>query len=179
MSPGSDPLRLRRIQAGDWTTVHEWMSTIQGCQYQAWGPNTEDETRSYVSGAVAAWDARPQRRYVWSAVAGGGVVGLGELNIHSRRFRQAEISYSVHIGHWGAGIATAIAVRLLRYGFERLGMHRIAATCDPRNLASAAVLRKSGMTYEGCMRQTMELRDGWRDSAMFSMLASEWDALPR
>ncbi|GLX06180.1 hypothetical protein Misp03_31070 [Microbispora sp. NBRC 16548] len=53
-------------------------------------------------------------------------------------------------------------------------MHRVYATCDPRNTASAAVLNKLGMTYEGHLRHTMKLRDGWRDSAIFSILATEW-----
>jgi [ribosomal protein S5]-alanine N-acetyltransferase len=43
-------------------------------------------------------------------------------------------------------------------------------------LASVAVLRKIGMTFEGRLRHTMEIRDGWRDSNIFSILADEWHA---
>ena len=59
-----------------------------------------------------------------------------------------------------------------------LNLHRVMATCDPRNLASAAVLQKVGMTFEGQLRHTMQIRDGWRDSSVFSVLANEWPALP-
>jgi [ribosomal protein S5]-alanine N-acetyltransferase len=167
-------IHLRPIQFSDWTSVHEWASTTEACRYQPWGPNTVDDTQSFVAEATAAWDERPQRRYVWSALSdGGNVVGLGELKIHSRRWRHGEIAYAVHTRHWGSGVGTAIGAQLVRFGFDQLGLHRIAATCDPRNLASAAVLRKLGMTYEGRLRETIELRDGWRDSAVFSILASE------
>lgn len=62
--------------------------------------------------------------------------------------------------------------------FESMNLHRVMATCDPRNLASAAVLQKVGMTFEGQLRHTMQIRDGWRDSSVFSVLANEWPALP-
>jgi len=36
------------------------------------------------------------------------------------------------------------------------------------------------MTHEGRLRETIELRDGWRDSEIFSMLMSDrQQALPR
>jgi hypothetical protein len=32
------------------------------------------------------------------------------------------------------------------------------------------------MTFEGRLRHTMMIRDGWRDSSVFSILAEEWQA---
>jgi RimJ/RimL family protein N-acetyltransferase len=32
------------------------------------------------------------------------------------------------------------------------------------------------MTYEGRMRQTLLIRDGWRDSKIYSILEREWRA---
>jgi RimJ/RimL family protein N-acetyltransferase len=80
----------------------------------------------------------------------------------------------VHVKHWGRGLGAAIAFSLLTTAFDSMDLHRVMATCDPRNLASAAVLRKVGMTVEGRLRHTMKIRDGWRDSSVFSMLADEW-----
>ena len=65
---------------------------------------------------------------------------------------------------------------LLTIAFDSMDLHRVMATCDPRNLASAAVLHKVGMTFEGRLRHTMMIRDGWRDSSVFSILADEWQA---
>jgi [ribosomal protein S5]-alanine N-acetyltransferase len=59
-----------------------------------------------------------------------------------------------------------------------MDLHRVMATCDPRNLASTAVLTKVGMTFEGRLRHTMEIHDGWRDSRIFSILADEWRGAP-
>lgn len=106
------------------------------------------------------------------------MVGLGELRIRSRRWLQAEIAYAVHVDHWRHGIGTAIAVELLVRAFGPFGLHRVTATCDPRNQASAGVLRRVGMVNEGRLRHTLRLRDGWRDSDVHGLLAEEWARSP-
>ncbi|CAH1059687.1 hypothetical protein PAECIP111894_05899 [Paenibacillus pseudetheri] len=88
--------------------------------------------------------------------------------------RSGEIGYTVHPDVWGQGVATAAAGLMLNFGFEELHLHRIYATCDPRNSGSSKVLTKIGMTYEGRLRDALLIKDGWRDSLMFSMLEHEW-----
>jgi [ribosomal protein S5]-alanine N-acetyltransferase len=85
-----------------------------------------------------------------------------------------ELGYAVHVKHWGRGLGTAIARSLLSIAFDSMDLHRVMATCDPRNLASTAVLTKVGMTFEGRLRHTVKTRDGCRDSSIFSVLADEW-----
>jgi [ribosomal protein S5]-alanine N-acetyltransferase len=68
--------------------------------------------------------------------------------------------------------------RVVGWGFAELGLHRVFGTCDPRNVASARVLRKLGMTHEGHMRHTALIRDGWRDSDLYALLEHEWRARP-
>ena len=168
---------LRRPRFEDWERVHEWTSTIDACRFQTWGPNTPADTRAFVEAAVDSWKVADdeRRRYVWAAEHEDmSVVGLGELHVTDPVNRQGDISYSVHTELWGRGFARAIANELLRFGFEEQRLHRIVGTCDPRNVASEKVLRSAGMTYEGRARHTLLLRDGWRDSQLFSVLENEW-----
>ncbi|MFD5321605.1 GNAT family N-acetyltransferase [Streptomyces sp. NPDC127098] len=169
-----NPVSLRRIEFADWRDVHSWARLPETCRFQTWGPNTEEETRAFVRGAVEAWARVPQRRFAFTAHRAAAVVGMGELRIRSSAQRQGEISYVVHPNAWGAGIGTAIGTGLLRHGFEALSLHRVYATCDPRNVASARVLSKLGMRWEGRHRHTALIRDGWRDSETFGILEGEW-----
>ncbi len=166
-------IELRPIEPADTDRVHSWAADPRSSRFQAWGPNTEDETRGFVAAAVGSWQAEPQVRFPFSAVDAGLVVGIGEIEILNRRFGRGEISYIVHPELWGRGYATKIATMLISYGFDELDLHRIQATCDPRNPASAAVLRKAGLQYEGRLRGTMKIRDGWRDSELFAILATD------
>jgi [ribosomal protein S5]-alanine N-acetyltransferase len=169
-------VRLRPLSSDDWPAVHTWTSLPEACRYQTWGPSTEEETKAFVETAAKAWEQRPQMRYLYAVEVDGVVAGNGELKILDRTHRQGVISYIVHPRLWGRGVGTATGRALVRIGFEELGLHRIVGTCDPRNLASAAVLRKVGLTYEGHLRHTQLIRDGWRDSLTFSILEDEWKA---
>ena len=170
---------MRPIVGADWERVHEWTSKPESCTYQVWGPNTPEETRAFVESAAALWSDAGSARQVFAAEhTDEGVVGIGELKVHSRTHRQGEIAYSVHAELWGRGFGRAIAEELLRVAFRQEGLHRVAGTCDPRNIASARVLQKVGMTYEGRLRHTLLLRDGWRDSEVYSLLVDDPGAEP-
>ncbi len=62
-----------------------------------------------------------------------------------------EIEIGYHLAHeaWGHGVATEVAVGLVRYGFVVLGLARIIAVASPDNLASRRVLEKAGLTGQG------------------------------
>ncbi|WP_327419059.1 GNAT family N-acetyltransferase [Streptomyces sp. NBC_01233] len=169
-------MSLSGIEFADWRAVHSWASLSEVCRFQTWGPNTEEQTRVFVMAAVEAWSHTPGQRFAHVARVDGEVVGIGELHVRSRGQRQGEITYAVHPRVWGQGVGTAIGRQLLARGFEELELHRIYATCDPRNLGSARVLGKLGMTWEGRHRHTAVIRDGWRDSDVFAVLEDEWRA---
>lgn len=156
---------LRPLELADIDAVHDWARMPESCRYQAWGPNTLEQTQHFVQAAIAATDRR-----VFAVSVDDEVVGTATLRRHGRS--SAEITYGIHPRRWGQGIATAAARELLRLGFGD-GCHRIFATCDPRNVASAAVMRKVGMQHEGRMRGTVLIRDGWRDSDLYAKLATD------
>lgn len=176
--PGVDTrILLRRPRREDGARVHEWGTRPEVYRYQVWGPNTERQTQDFVADAVRSWEVPEAERIRWSWFADHadyGVVGAGDIHVRSRTHRQGEISYVVHPDHWAQGFGTTIGRLLLRIGFQQLSFHRVYATCNPRNAASAAILRKLGMTNEGRLRHTLLLRDGWADSEVFSILESEW-----
>jgi RimJ/RimL family protein N-acetyltransferase len=104
-----------------------------------------------------------------------GVAGLRTPSVNSnelnlRRNEQGEIGYGLHPDHWGRGLATRAAHMLVELGFAQHRLHRIFVTCDPRNTASASVLKRLGMTHEGRLREDLLIRDGWRNSDVYSLL---------
>lgn len=172
-------VRLRDLTANDWPAVHAYSEQAAVTRYQPWGPNTPEQSRAFVEQAMAAGERTPRLTYVLAVTLAQSalLIGTATLTVHSAEHRQGEIGYALHADHWGHGYATEAARLLLDFGFAALALHRIVATCDPRNLASARVLQKLGMTHEGHHRETMRLRDGWRDSDLYSILEDEWRVL--
>lgn len=172
-------LVLRDFAPDDWPDVYAFASPPEAAQFQTWGPHSPEDSRGYVVRAIASAQDDPRLRFRLATVlsAQGKVIGAGDLKIHSQHFRNGEIGYAIHPDYWGQGYATEVARLLLEFGFASLGLHRIGGTCDPRNIASARVLEKVGMQYEGRLRETLLIRDGWRDSSLYSILEHEWRAV--
>ena len=67
------------------------------------------------------------------------------------------------------------AVRaILDAAFRQLELHRVWATCDPRNHASHGVMEKAGMRREAHFRKNVMEKGEWRDSYLYAILAEEW-----
>jgi RimJ/RimL family protein N-acetyltransferase len=92
----------------------------------------------------------------------------------------AMLGYTLAPEHQGRGYATeavsAVIDWLFAGGPGHVPVHRIAATLDPANLASARVLEACGFEYVGTAREAALVRGTWADDARFSLLPSDWEA---
>jgi len=61
---------------------------------------------------------------------------------------ETEIGWWLAWEHWGKGIATEAARRVLTDAFSRAKLRRIVAIARPENAASRRVMEKIGMVYE-------------------------------
>jgi RimJ/RimL family protein N-acetyltransferase len=89
----------------------------------------------------------------------------------------AELGYWFLREAWGKGYATEASAVMLELGFDRLGFHRVWGKCHTQNPASARVMEKLGMTYEGTLREHVWLRDHFRSSRIYGMLQGEYRGL--
>ncbi|MGP1908006.1 GNAT family N-acetyltransferase [Metabacillus sp. JX24] len=172
----SDRVFLREMNEEDWVDVHRYASQERVSLFQPWGPNSEEDTKAFVQQVLEDSSQENRTRYVFAIVnkEDNKMIGAGELNIRDRDNKAGEISYIVNPDFWGNGIATDVANLLITLGFKEFKLHRIFATCDPRNIGSFRVMEKVGMIREGIIRDALKLKDGWRDSLLFSVLEYEW-----
>ncbi len=140
---------LREMEGRDWGDVHKYASQRIACQYQAWGPNTEEQSKAFVEQIIADAAKEVRTRFAFAIIENETMIGTGELSMRDQLNKSGEIAYIINPDYWGRGIATEAARLLLGYGFHECHLHRIYATCDPRNIGSAKVLEKIGMTMEG------------------------------
>ena len=172
----SERVIMREIEEKDWVDVHKYASQQLVCQYQPWGPNSEEESEEFVKQVIVDAKKKPRSRFVFAIIlrGNGNMIGAAELNIQDYSNKIGEIGYIINPDFWGMGYATEAAKLVIEFSFKNFNLHRIYATCDPRNVASSKVLEKIGMTKEGRMREDLLLKDGWRDSLLYSILVHEW-----
>ena len=63
------------------------------------------------------------------------------------------LGYWLDETYWGKGYMTEAVQGVLKYGFEKLKLSLITATCYPHNKRSQKVLKKNGFIYEGTLHQ--------------------------
>ena len=172
----SNEVTLVKMEMKYWRDIHSYASLPEVSRYQQWGPNSEEDTLTYIKQIIEQAKIDQPSRYVYAIkeTRSDRVIGAAELFHIDQINKSAEIGYVIHPDFWGMGIGTLVASKLLEIGFTDLHLHRIHATCDARNIGSARVLEKIGMTWEGKRRHNMLLKTGWRDSLLFGMLDYEW-----
>ena len=91
----------------------------------------------------------------------------------------AEVGYVLGRAHWGKGLMTELLAALVRFGFNKLGLKRIVAELDPRNIGSVKVLERTGFTREGLRRRDYFCKGEVTDTALYAMLRSDPRPRPR
>jgi N-acetyltransferase len=179
-----EPLALHHAKAlaaaaADERMLYRWSPVPQG----------EAEARDYIMTALAWRDAGTAVPFVTVRREDGVIVGSTRFwnlerwawpeghGSHGREFPDAcEIGYT-----WltRSAIRTAVNTEakllMLAYAFEVWRVLRVSFHTDVRNERSRAALERIGAKFEGILRSHRMASDIIpRDSARFSILASEW-----
>ncbi|MGB2953873.1 MAG: GNAT family protein [Gaiellaceae bacterium] len=108
-------------------------------------------------------------------LAGGRVIGS------TRYLTLRPLSQGLEIGWtwlvrdaWGTGANVEAKLLQLEHAFERLGCVRVEFKTHAENERSRAALAALPAQFEGIFRKHKPFRDGWRDSAYYSIVDDEW-----
>jgi RimJ/RimL family protein N-acetyltransferase len=173
----TERLLLRPFAEDDIDDVLAYQSDPEVVRYLYWEVRDRDQVAEALRPKMQATLVKSGDAITFAiALPDGPVVGETLLKWISVEHRQGEVGYVLNPAYQGRGYATEAAREMLRLGFESVGLHRIAAVCDGRNVASAAVMRRLGMRQEAHFVQNEIFKGEWGDELVFAMLASEWFA---
>ena len=175
----SDRLVVRLLARRDIPEFVRYRNIDDIARYQDWElPYTVEMAEELVAN-VAELGGPTLGEWVQLAIEHDGVL-VGDIAVWVDDEGQlASLGYTVapeHQGHNYAAEATALIVDWL---FEVAGVHRIAATLDPRNIASARVLERTGFHYIGTARSAALIRGEWQDDTRFEFTLAAWRAWRR
>lgn len=99
-----------------------------------------------------------------------GIIGTIGFNAWSPKHKRAEIGYEIHPEQWRNGYTSEAVLKVLRYGFDELGLTRIGAVVFIDNEASSNLLTKVGFQKEGVLRGYMYQNGKAHDTYVYSII---------
>ena len=139
-------------------------------RYQFFEPRSLDDAQAFIGNAAESGWCQLGIRIDGESM----LVGDVGFRLSGDPPLQAEIGVTLALQHHGHGLATEAVGALLDYLFEELGVHRVFASIDPRNVASLALFARLGMRQEAHSRQSVWFKGEWADDVVFAVLKSEW-----
>ncbi|KFN41217.1 GNAT family N-acetyltransferase [Arenimonas oryziterrae] len=114
--------------------------------------------------------------FQWGAVVAGDneVIGTCTLAQIDPIQGRADVGFMLGRPHWGHGYGREMVGALLLHAFADLGLRRLEADVDPRNLPSLALLERLGFKREGYLRQRWLVNGELQDSVVLGLLAGDF-----
>lgn len=164
-------LRLREIVPEDAEAMFRLRSDPEVMRYFGSAPDRSiEETEQRIDRIATGVREGTAIRWGLTLREGGALVGIAGYWRWEKHHRLAEIGYELTPACWGQGLMTEAVRPILRFGFERMELHRVEARLDPQNRASGRVLERLGFRQEGLLRESWLYEGRFTDTAIYGLL---------
>jgi RimJ/RimL family protein N-acetyltransferase len=177
----TENLVLREIHATDVEAIHVYASDEEVVALLRWGPNSLEQTESWVASVIAERQQSPRTVHTFGICLRGEdrVVGAVRLQQPVASERVGRISFILSKDHWRRGLMAEAVREVVRFGLEDLGLNRISGTTPVENWGSGLVLEKAGFKKEALVDQHLQGKDDrWLDAKIYAVLKSSWPPKP-
>jgi RimJ/RimL family protein N-acetyltransferase len=141
---------------------------------EAWAAEDQPRAEAYLDAIDAGAREGDLLQFSARQAPDGTAVGWVTLYRIDREHRRAEIGYLLDPALWGRGLGRRMLGLAIGHAIGTLGLHRIEADVDPRNLASCRLLESLGFQREGLLRERWRTGGELQDTAMYGLLAPDW-----
>lgn len=171
----TERLILRKMTLEDAEDMFEYASDPDVAKYTTWDTHQSvKDTKFFLNTVVERYKNRQITD--WGIVHKGeekliGTGGFAECHLfHSR----AEIGYALSRKYWRQGYMSEAVTAIVKFGFQTMNLNRIEARCEVDNIASARVMEKVGMQFEGILRQHIFTKGKYCDLKIYSILREDF-----
>ncbi len=169
-------LTLRRFAPTDGEDLYEVLSDEETVRFEPYGVFTLEEAQREA-------ERRASDDAFWAVCfkETGKLIGNVYFALQQPdSYKNWEIGYVFSRSYGGRGFATEAVHRVMRYGFEECGAHRIEAYCNPENVRSWTLLERVHMRREGhFLKKAFFMLDPsghplWHDAYAYGLMEEEW-----
>ncbi len=169
-------LLLRKMRLDDAEAMFAYASDPEVTRYVLWETHRSiEDSESFLGFATEGY--RRGDFGGWGVVLkdSGAFVGTCGIDVdYGPEHARAELGYVLSREHWGKGLMPEAVRAVIAFGFGRMRLNRLEARCVAENTASARVMEKAGMIYEGTLREREFIKGAYRDMRFYSILRREY-----
>ncbi|WP_421724847.1 GNAT family N-acetyltransferase [Bauldia sp.] len=146
-------LALRKLREDDADAIfHGYAADAEVSRLMTWLPHqTLADTKEYLRGALDRWSDGSEYSYAIEWLDEPSAL-LGAISLRPRA-AAVSFGYVLKRSVWNQGIGSEALTTLVDLSLARPNVFRAEAFCDVDNLASARVMEKAGMRFEGILRR--------------------------
>ena len=137
---------------------------------------TKEAVNALLEKYIGAYGKRDYYRWAIIEKSIGECIGQIAFFLVDSKNRFAEIEYCIGSKFQCRGYATEATKAIIRYGFEKIALHKIQICTKTINKPSKRVIEKCGFTYEGTLRDYFYMDGGYVGRMYFSMLRNEFES---
>ncbi len=169
-------LRLRRASVTDAETVFRtYARDPEVSRFVLFRPDqTLEDVRQFLERAELAWDAGTGATWAITLKETRELIGMIDLRVEE----EANLGYVLARQFWNRGITTEAVRAVIASAFRQPAIRGVWAVCEVNNTASARVLEKSGMVFEGRLERHLvfpNLGEEPRDVFKYSIGREQWN----
>ncbi|HYM20916.1 MAG TPA: GNAT family N-acetyltransferase [Candidatus Kapabacteria bacterium] len=173
----TERLLLRGLHPDDAPAIFEYCSRDNVTKYVVFPTHQSvTDSEAFIDRAT---NGKPlEFGVVWAIVLRDSGKLIGTIGIHKINLEQdkLETGYALHDDYWNKGYTTEALRALIGEIFTKTSINRIEALHAEEHTASGAVMQKSGMSYEGTLREASVTKGKRWNMKVFSILKREWEA---
>lgn len=172
-------LTFRRFRPDDRPRLDVFPADPTLLKYMVHNLGTVAEVDQFWALATAPWvPLEPGVARHWAVEHEGRLVGCLSLEVDRFCAQGSEVGYWLLPEFRGRGFATEMTRAAVDFAFRVWGTHRVQGLCHVDNRASARVMTKAGLVLEGTLKEHYWLRDHFRSSHIFGLVARDYFGPP-
>ena len=170
-------LTLRRLEAGDASRISLLAGDWEVSRMMAAVPRPYDEAmvKNWIDLTLRQWEAGVT--YDFTIERGEDKLVIGGIGLERTNTAKAELGYWLGRPYWRQGYGAEAAGRVIKFGFNDLGLDCIVSASLPTNTSSIGILEKLGFTFQCREQQYFPARGEKKEVASFALSRAEYSAL--
>lgn len=167
----TERLLLREYNGSDWEAVHDYAQNADILIYEAWGPNSETDTKQFIKTAVEDQIVQNRTSFDLAIILKKEEKLIGGCRFWFTNTKPDEIyiGYILNPLYWKNGYAGE-AVKALIDHITESKIKSIKATCDVLNIASQNVLEKCAFKLTSTIEKDIKMKGRYRDTHVYEKL---------